>query len=256
MNIFKASFLILASSGLTYLVTTQYHADSNSNNRKESLVQNNSETEDIDLFPPLNIPPEYFDNSVTNMGAGAYSVIVDDKIRYQSYPTTDVSENAPYSTEVKVLPSIKSDEEIYRVSPEEDFMGSYKAQSIKDYGDLARRFVGFPEEGLYIDSVEYVDVTGDGSDEQIISLTQMGSNVIGAGHIVVKDNQIIFESGLTSFSTFTPAENGKGFLLEWDDNYKKRDGFMLTKFIYDNEKFVPVYEQQVRYVRINNDLEK
>jgi len=67
---------------------------------------------------------------------------------------------------------------------------------------------------------------------------------------VDKDGKVIFDASGIDYTRIVPAKDGNGFFLEWNDNYKMLDGYMRTRFIYDGKKFVPVYEQQIRYVRI------
>jgi hypothetical protein len=203
----------------------------------------------LDRFPVLTLPLEYFDTERKSIGAGSYFSLVDIP-PYQSYPSTEITiPGYFYSTKTEPLPPVKSDEEIYELSPEEDFFGSSIAQSIEKYGGLARRFAGEPGLGLSLYAVEKVDVTDDGEQELILSINQMGANVVGKKNVIVKDNQIIFSTALDFFSVLTPAENNNGFFLQWSDNFKFRDGFVTTRFIYNGEKFVPVYEQLTRYVR-------
>lgn len=207
----------------------------------------------LNLYPVFDLPLEYFDTESVSIGAGSYSTLYEIPA-YQSYPSTEITiPERYYSVEIQDLPVIKSDEEIYGFNPEEDFFGTSIEDSINKYGDLARRFVGEPGGGLFVSSVEWADVTGDGDKEQIVSLIQMGANILGESNVIIKNNQIIFSTELDSFSQLMPAQNGNGFFLQWSDNYKYRDGFMMTRFVYDGEKFVSVYEQQTRYVRINDN---
>ena len=206
-------------------------------------------------FPPLKMPLEYFDAKNLSMGSGivkdiAYNVAIDAE-SYRSYPTTTISLSPDkFSSTPSALPPIKTDSEIHTANPEEDFFGAGKQEDVKKYGDLGRRFVGVAGEAWLIDDVENIDLDMDGKKETLISLYLMGANVIGGRDLVIKGDKIIFSTGSDTFSTLTPAKNGNGFFMNWDDNFKKRDGYTTTRFIFDGEKFVPIYEQQTRYIRV------
>jgi hypothetical protein len=203
-------------------------------------------------FPPFNLPLEYFDTKeiVSISAHGQYGVIRDVEA-YQSYPTTTISLGTNlYSNVPTSLPPIKSDIEIHGNDPMGDFYGDAKNSDIQKYGDLARRFVGVVGEGWSIDSANYSDVDKDGKKETLLSLSLTGANIIGQRDVVIKGDKVIFSTDQTTFSTLTPAKNGNGFFLQWADNFKKRDGYVTTRFIFDGNKFVPVYEQKTRYIRI------
>lgn len=215
---------------------------------EEQVFQN----DDLKEFPPFNLPLEYFDTKETvSMSAyGQYGVIRDVEA-YQSYPTTTISLSPNlYSNVPTSLPPIKSDAEIHGGDPIKDFFGFYKTQNIQKYGDLARRFVGVAGEGWSIDSLKNVDVDNDGKEETLLSLSLIGANIIGQRDVIIKGDKVIFSTDQTTFSSLTPATNSNGFFLEWADNFKKRDGYVTTRFIFDGSKFVPVYEQKTRYIRI------
>lgn len=250
----KNFVLLFETILIVFLVINKSLSSSNKNsvpasNPTEKTVQ--KPTGDELEFPPLNLPAEYFEKSTLNIGAGAYSTLHDNDQFYQSYPSEKISlSNSNYSVTPKDLPPIKTDKQIHTENPESDFMGEAKQQSIKKYGDLARRYVGDPAEGWIVDDVMYIDLDQDGVKEQIVSLSKMGANVIGGKTIVIKNNKEIFSTSETTFSTLKPAVNGNGFYLVWDDNFKQRDGYVVTRFIAENNTFKPVYEQKVRYIRV------
>jgi hypothetical protein len=217
--------------------------------------QTDVSTSTEEKFPPLKMPLEYFDAKKLSIGSGivnniAYNVAIDAE-GYRSYPTTTISLSPDmYSTTPSDLPPIQSDEEIHGKDPELDVMGSFKTKTVQKYGDLGRRFVGSAGDGTDIYSVNFADVDKDGKNETIVSISTTGANVIGQWDVIIKGGKIIFSTGSDTFSTLIPAKNGNGFFMKWDDNFKKRDGYTTTRFIYDGEKFVPIYEQQTRYIRV------
>lgn len=210
---------------------------------------------DLNEFPPLNLPLDYFDTKETGsigagIGGGDYS-IYRDVDSYRSYPSTTISLSSNlYSNIPSPLPPIKTDAEIHGDNPELDFYGNAKKFDIQKYGDLARRFVGVVGEGWSIDSINYADIDKDDNKETLVSLSETGANIIGQRDVIIKGDQVIFSTDQTTFSTLTPANNGNGFFLQWDDNFKKRDGYVTTRFIFDGNKFMPVYEQKTRYIRV------
>lgn len=253
-HVFKNLIIILeASIILILLLNKPQNSRINSKvsdlDKSKTTIKNSSGDESE--YPILNLPVDYFDKSALNIGAGTYSTLHDNDQFYRSYPSEKISlSNSNYSVTPKDLPLIKSDKQIHTENPETDFMGEAKQQSIKKYGDLARRYVGDPAEGWLVDDVVYTDLDQDGVKEQIVSLSKMGANVIGGKTIVIKNNKEIFSTSETTFSTLKPAENGNGFYLVWDDNFKQRDGYVITRFIVENNTFKPVYEQKVRYIRV------
>lgn len=225
--------------------------------KEQSIVEKSVDYQEKDEFPTLNLPLEYFDTAVEwSSTYGNYNILPDASV-YQSYPSTIISLNPDlYSSVLTPLPPIKSDNEIHTKDRELDFMGSSKDTDIRKYGDLARRFVGVAGEAWLIDSVEKVDVDKDGEKETLVSLSLTGANIIGQRDVLIKGDKIIFSTDQDTFSTLTPANNGNGFFLQWADNFKKKEGYITTRFIYDGITFVPVYEQKTRYIRVQTTLSR
>lgn len=219
--------------------------------QESSIVEKQVDNEEKDEFTTLNLPLEYFDTEEKmSIGVGNYSVLPHVSV-YQSYPSTTISLKPDLFSNIPTpLPPIKSDNEIHGNNPELDFMGSYKDGNIQEYGSLARRFVGIAGEGWLINSIKKADVDKDGEKETLVSLSLTGANIIGQRDVLIKGDKIIFSTNQDTFSTLIPAKNGNGFSLQWADNFKGRDGYITTRFIFDGNSFVPVYEQKTRYIRI------
>lgn len=210
---------------------------------------------DSDKFPILSMPLSYVDGKSESFGAvvAGYNVVTDADY-YRSYPSTNITLNREsYTNTPRELPPIQSDSQIFAKDPNdlEDTFRSAKKKNIQQYGDLARRFVGKAYTPIYIYDFKSADVDNDGQKETILYLNLMGANVGGESVVIVKGDKVIFSENI-DFATLIPAKNGNGFFLEWNDNYKKMDGYMTTRFIYEDRKFVPIYEQQVRYIRIKD----
>lgn len=255
--------LFIFSIFVSYNVGVKKATKSNEEFRKQieesgldRKVNNETSDDDEDKFPPLNMPLEYFDAKERNPPRYTqkdYDLILDTP-SYRSYPTTTISlKPEMYSSTATAPPPIKSDSEIHTSNPDLDFRGGAKQNNIAKYGDLARRFVGEAGELDVIDDVRYADVDNDGSKETLLSLSITGANILDQWDVVVKGSKVIFSTQQGSFSTLTPAKNGNGFFLQWIDDPWSRDGHTTTRFIFDDERFIPVYEQQTKYVRIKNN---
>lgn len=203
--------------------------------------------DDLLEFPPLDLPLYFFDEKDESMSTSPYHIFKNEEA-YQSYPTTAIT--LDYSNVTKSLPPIKTDSEIHEVDPNFDWMGYTKSENVKWYGDLARRFVGEAGDGLVIHSVKNINVDNDDEKETLVSLSLMGANVGGTQDILIKGDKIVFQTSLGSFSSLIPAKNGNGFTIKWYDNFKGLDGYVTTRFIFDGEKYIPIYEQKTRYIRI------
>jgi hypothetical protein len=203
---------------------------------------------DLLEFPPLDIPLVYFDEKDESMSNNTSYHIFKNEEAYHSYPTTTIT--LEYSNIPKPLPPIKTDNEIHGVDSNSDWMGYTKSENIKKYGELARRFVGIAGDGLIINSVKHIDLNNDNETETLVSLSLMGANVGGTQDILIKGDIIIFSTSLGSFSSLIPAKNGNGFTINWYDNFKGLNGYVTTRFVFDGEKYIPIYEQKTRYIRI------
>lgn len=189
------------------------------NQKSGSFYGYNNETQ----FPILDVPQKYLatDSGHISMGAGmGYNTVWDDSIAYQSYPTTTILLNpGTYST-----------------SP----------TTFKPLGPQPEA----PSDRIELYSEKQFDVDKDGKQERFLYFNLMGANVGESWVEIIKDNKVIFDASGNDYTKIIPAKDGNGFFLEWNDNYKMSDGYMRTRFVYDGKKFIPVYEQQIRYVRI------
>lgn len=227
-------------------------------NIKFSMAANNSVPEiAIDnKFPILDIPADYFDAKNLSRGAGNDYNVLTDAVPYKSYPSTNISLSPEsYSVTPKDLPPIKSYSQMHTANPEDDFFGSSKQASIRKYGSIASRYTGGPGEGILIHDIKYADLDKDSKNETIVYISETGANVGTEWVVVIKDNKEIFSTSNFIYSTLIPAKNGNGFSLEWSET-KKYDGYMTTKFVFEDGKFVPIYEQLTRYIRVPDSFKK
>lgn len=75
---------------------------------------------------------------------------------------------------------------------------------------------------------------------------------------IVKDNKIIFSVDEDD-SFIVPADTTNGFFVEWRSSEDSSPlccprGYMRTRFSLNNGKFIPVYEQEIRYLIVGNKI--
>lgn len=220
-----------------------------------------------DNLPYLPLSPLLFTKYSLRTGTETPDlIIIIDEANTVSVPSTTITlKQENYSNEARDLPPIHKDSEIFThfYSKEEGKnvpgrFPEHKREQINKYGDLARRFL-IPEKenkitaGLeFIDEIKEADVDSDGKKEQIIELSTTGANYWETRSLILKNNKIIFTAN-GKFPEIIPSESYNGFTLEWGDNFKKRVGYMKTRFIWENSKFIPVFEQQVRYLKVGKN---
>ncbi len=235
------------------------HSQSIDNNQIRSTDNANSVDKS---FLWLDFPMEYFskddvqwgslidgsrdDTKMTNYDEAAIKNIA----VYQSYPTTNISIQS-YSSEIVPLelssPS-QTQEQINKLGDIE----VYKAQeSYKKFGVLVSHYL--PDNYIY--DIKKFDVDNDGQDESIVSSTQTFTAGFGSYRTdIVKGNNVIF-SIREDNSSIIPAETPNGFYIEWGSvgEFNGRcceEGVKRTRFVYKDGQFTPLYEQEVRYLKI------
>ena len=261
--IFVMAFIFL----LTYFIKN--------NQRENNIIKNNVISNDvvfpkiiingnISEIPEITMPVKYFSEKNIEHGSQSdnnkWAEASLNEMAYQSYPTTSISlPLADYSNDAKSLGIKKSWNDIVKEnnicgkSGNEDcgFIEQIK-QNYNEYKDLAPFYL--PVESIY---TEKFDVDGDKKDETIIFGCGIGGNHCPHNFDIVKDNKIIFSAGLSGVN-IKPTETGNGFYLEWNNDedltggYCCPWGYVRTKFVYENNKFIPVLEQKVYYLRIKD----
>jgi hypothetical protein len=190
-----------------------------------------------------------------------------DSSSYISIPTSTIS-YAAFSNERKPLPLLPSDDEWQEmITPTplleagekwQDQMdaGTLNAyaesnlESYEKYGDIAKRFI---TSGYFYIRIKEHDVTGDGNSEKIISVDSGGNGRFDVIYVVQGDT-IIFKAEPQEVDrafTLHPSRSGNGFSISWikyeyaDRGYCCPRGYALTHFLYEDEVFVPKFEQEV-----------
>lgn len=220
--------------------------------------------------PVINLPMKYFPKDTIAWGSVRDSIEDTDTwnsaaldIGYHSFPTTTITISPDqYSNEVTDLPTIKSDKEILPIiNPEDEWASVAEArkerfiEQIEKYGDLARSFL--PDDGIVF--LNKFDVDADGSEETIIGICGDGGNHCPHKIIIVKEGKIIFSTwGSMSTKEMISSDTPNGFFIKWANDEQENQGFsspsgyMKTRFVYEDGKFVPVYEQEILYVEVKN----
>ena len=222
------------------------------------------QTNEFKQLPWLDLPLEYFSSKNIEWGSVINSqgeditdwseVALDNKAVYQSYPTLNItisdfsSESKPLAK--KPLESILDEYKKY----EETFTDARIRENYQDYGALATNYL--PD--YYIAYLNEFDVDGDGKKETIVDYNVTGAADGGSFNSdIVKDGRIIF-SVEEDNSSIVPADTNNGFYVEWanGDFGSPRccaEGKMRTRFVWRDNEFVPIYEQEVRYLKIGKE---
>ncbi len=228
-------------------------------------------------LPTLNLPLRYFPSE--SFRSGTVGKSIDDKstwksaaidIGYQSFPTTTITLSSEgYSNEIKDLPPIKSLKEALSVRLfahesealiDVSYIRERRLAQIQEYGTLASRFLPYDNIGI----MGSFDADNDGVDEMILAVCGEGGNHCPHEVIIIKGDKIIFSTraGGTGPRIVT-SDTPNGFYLQWapwqpgdggiwDVGLCCLPGYMKTRFVYEDGKFIPVYEQEVLYINVKN----
>ncbi len=208
----------------------------------------------------LDLPLEYFSKKDVQWGSGNNmadytQIALADKAVYQSYPTKVITMKS-YSSEIKSLKTKTFNQlmQAYSQSEIEGYGRTIVKENYQTYGSLATNYL--PTH--YIWNLDNFDVDGDGVAETIVSTNSTGAADAGSYHSdIIKGNNIIF-SVQEDNARIVPADTTNGFYVEWRgaDDFVPRccsQGFMRTRFVFKDGKFVPIYEQQVKYLKVGKE---
>lgn len=107
------------------------------------------------------------------------------------------------------------------------------------------------------DDVAYFDVDNDGNKERITSICSSGANHCPNRQEIVKNDKVIFTL-IADGGWIDPTETHNGFYVNWykDDDFPNgrccATGNTRTRFVYTNGLFVPIFEQQVGYIEVED----
>lgn len=220
----------------------------------------------------LNIPYKYF-SAEDLQWAGTNQVAYKNIAVYQSYPSLEtkiknydnLSDNLVNRTMTDIENGFKSKQieidnnlnilEGDKINLFDEWRNSTIVQSsLNRYGKLNMHY--FPEK--YIQLMDTYDVDDDGNKETVFTLNYTDSADGGSTSTdIIKNGKIIFSIN-ESQSKIVQAETNNGFYVEWgipDDQSPHccEAGFMRTRFVYEDHIFKPLYEQEVRYIKVGTE---
>ena len=180
-------------------------------------------SESIQNFSYFNLPQEYF--SKDNVIWGEVSPYGNSKFQkaayrdgFQSYPTTDVK--------------------------------------ISNYSSDIIEFNSKPNFSIF--SKDEFDVNADGKSESIISLAENGVNHPPHYWQILKSGMVIFTFNEFMAKIYS-SDTNNGFFIEWypekvfDQGLCCPSGLTRTRFVYQDNQFVPVYEQDIVFLKVGKE---
>lgn len=212
----------------------------------------------------LDLPVEYFSKKDVQWGSGGkgetgkitdyIQVALKNKTVYQSYPTLN-STITYYKNESVPLKNLTFNEINNEISKVVSYGQPQVEDSYKQFGTLISNYL--PDK--YIWKTDKFDVDGDGITETIV-YTNMAGAADGGSYTsdIIKGNNIIFSVSEDN-SMIIPADTPNGFYIEWgavgDPNSGRccEEGIHRTRFVFKDNKFVPIYEQEVKYLKIGKE---
>lgn len=202
-------------------------------------------------YPPLDIPKKYLSNDVFYQDG----VVTDPS--YQSYPTTKITLEDWKDHPNTVQQSLK-DIIAINVKLDEDSPIKWSEESIRNEFNEYPLIAGYFLPQLSIDLVRRFDVTGDGVNENIVY--GCIHNAAGSGCVDVKivdsKGKILFEGGGRG-RMILEVDGGRGFVYQVASNEDKEAAcctrvFDKVRFVYENNQFIPIYQQKIAYTKIGN----
>ncbi len=244
------------------------------NDAKKVSNNNVQNSNDISDLPELKLPIKYFPKSSISWGnlgsdlntsnPGTWEIAAVD-IGSRGVPTTNITlSKDDYSNKQEDLPPLKTYAQIVTESKEISYYDELRSNLDIFYKDIYAQSGNFGTRFLpgFYARVDEFDVDSDGINEKIVYLCGIGGT--HCPHIIdiVDNDKIIFSvhAGIVELN-LTASETGDGFYVKWVpttgngwENYAEccEPGYMKTRFVYKNNEFVPVYEQEYRYVEVVN----
>lgn len=258
-------FLLIAIIVIVVVGVNNYRLNTTVNNSVEEVSVNETDS----AYPWLNISNDSFSESDLQWSGSKQGAYRNTAV-YQSYPSLDIKinnyENKSDRLIYKSMDDIKNEFKDKQIEinnnqniPEGDRINLFDfwrngiriKNSYTEYGKLSTNY--YPER--YIQNLDMYDVDGDGLKESIVLLNYSDSADSGSTSTdIIEDGEIIFSVN-ESQSSIVQAETNNGFYIEWripDDQSPHccDAGFMRTRFVYEDSMFKPLYEQEVRYVKV------
>lgn len=259
-------FLLVVIIGLVVLIKNIF-------DKTKLTMRLQSQTEDQkgytlskSSFPRLDLPLEYFSRKDFRSGSAKEgskgdeitdftSASLKSIAVYQSYPITTVmiekylSERKPLIT--KSLEAVMKQQ----AQIEPDGWGKDRVkENFQQYGSLASYYL--PRDFLM--KTEKFDVTGDGNPEMVVMYNSVAAADAGSYHTDVVQGDIIIFSVLEDNAAILAADTTNGFYVEWRSPKDSSarccpEGFMRTRFVYKDGTFIPLFEQEVKYLKVGKE---
>lgn len=215
-------------------------------------------------FQPLSLDVTFFDYDDIRWGsADHYKEFEEGDIRqfsqlalnntavYQSYPTAEIT-LTDYDNSVRDLEALPLEEALGLLKKDCDM--DWPIQTATDNYQKHGSFTTYtlPDQEIY--KIDYFDVDGDDKDEAIVHKNYNCRADGGSTSAdIVKDNKIIFSANGDD-ATILPADTNNGFYVEqrlFDDSARCcSTGVLRTRFVLKDNQFVPIYEQEVKFMQV------
>lgn len=207
--------------------------------------------------PTRNLELLYFDDFVDVWGNGRPDGKTewkagDSKYAARTTPLPVIHPLTLNSTQEKLV-AIPRNEVLAKIDPSgENNTMPLIEETAKKYGEV--RATHFVSTGQHILTQRYFDVDSDGIKEEIIETMGIGGNHPPHEGFILKNDTIILSLPLNS-GGIEPSSDGNGFYVKhqiYDDQPMCCPlKYRLYRVIYEDEKFAPVWEQEVTYIRVN-----
>lgn len=219
-----------------------------------------SETAKVGLSNKSNLKTSYFDDFRGVWGDGMPNGGIswsagDSRYAEQSMPTSIIHPLTGFKTDqVKIIPaSIKRPEKNNIYVMDVSVINKIIDENIAKDGNLLGGF--FSNKGEMITSHAKFDVDSDGINEDIIETANFGGNHPPHNGYIIKNDVIIWYTELDAGS-IDQAKDGNGFYVKnpiRDDgsSWCCSNGYRRYRLIYDKKSFIPVWEQDVHYLRFD-----
>ena len=214
--------------------------------------------------PTLSLPLSYFhledlQSGIANSGLDSDDFTTWEKAQfdggYRSHPTTTITFIDFRNTD-EALPEMPDEAEWAGLTAEMAVYSAIYVAQYQTYGEIGKRYAA----KMQVIYITEADVTNDGIPEKILGVSDAGGNHPPHWVQIVQNESIIFEAGVNSFvRDLDPHPTRNGFILKWVDEKHLEGrglccprGYTTTRFVFEDGEFVPVYEQDNRYLQVEN----
>lgn len=242
----KIKILLFALCLLSFLGGFLLSSKAKTSPPKMSVVQ-----QPTDNYPYLDLPIKYFPEEDRVWSSGEEQVSFKGESEYRSYPTKQIT--------------IKDFTNTHETVPKTNTLNEILSTALDDTEKivLADAYNKYPEYSGYlpayfVDLKDSFDVDIDGKNEMILSLGGVGGNHFPHITKIIKNNEVIFSVEETQ-PTIEETKTHDGFYVNWSNMYKDfpigqccPTGSTRTRFVFKDNKFIPVWEQEIKYIKIGN----